>query len=213
MFMLLSYSVLGLVTGPLVVLYSFSIARHEPLSWCLLASVGWTVSLAASAFLGSALAFAALMAPRWAALVAWLVIVGLVLALVDWTCHKLPHHVVGTLFAGGLIQLSFMAFALRDVELLVRAGLASAVVFGVGLLLYLRLGAELGFGDVTLATTLALFLGSRGWLCVALGLITGLMVAGLVTPTLLILRRIGRHDPVALGPALLAGAVYLMLQG
>ncbi|WP_285748713.1 hypothetical protein [Lentzea sp. NBRC 105346] len=212
MFMLLSYSVLGLVTGPLVVLYSFSIARREPLSWCLLASVGWTVSLAGSAFLGSALAYAALMAPRSAALVAWLVIIGLVLALVDWTCHKLPHHVVGTLFAGGLIQLSFMAFALRDVELLVRAGLAAAVVFVVGLILYLRLGADLGFGDVTLATTLALFLGSRGWTNVALGLIAGLTVAGLVAPALLVLRRISRRDPVALGPALLAGTVYVMLQ-
>lgn len=213
MFMLLSYSVLGLISGPLVVLSSLSIVRHEPMSWHLLDSVGWPTSFAASAFLGSALAYAAFVAPRTAALVAWLAIVGLVLALVDWTCHKLPHRVVGTLFAGGVIQLSLTAFALRDAELLVRAGLAAAVVFVVGLLLYLRLGAELGFGDVTLATTLALFLGSCGWPFVALGLIAGLTVAGLVTPTLLVLRRIGRRDPVALGPSLLVGAVYAMLQG
>lgn len=212
MFMLLSYWVLGVVTGPLVVLSSFSIALREPMSWHLLESVGRTTSLAASAFLGSALTYAALLAPRSAALVAWLVIIGLTLALVDWTCHKLPHQLVGALFAGGLVQLSFVAFALRDVEVLVRAGLAAAVVFVIGLLLYLRLGAGLGFGDVTLATALALLLGWRGWPYVALGLMAGLMVAGAATRTLLVLRRIRRHDPIALGPALLVGAVYAMLQ-
>ncbi|MFC3898018.1 hypothetical protein ACFOWZ_41680 [Lentzea rhizosphaerae] len=213
MFMLLSYWLLGVVAGPLVVLSSFSIARREQMSWHVLVAAGWTTPLAASTFLGSALTYAALVAPRSAALVAWLVILGLVLALVDWTCHKLPHRIVGTLFAGGLIQLSFMAVAMRDSELLVRAGLAAAVVFVPGLLLYLSLGAELGFGDVTLATTLALFLGACGWPYVALGLIAGLAAAGLVTRTLLALRRISRRDPVALGPALLAGAVYAMLQG
>lgn len=212
MFMLLSYWTLGVVAGPLVVLSSFSIARREQMSRHLLASVGWTTSLAASAFLGFALTYAALAAPRSAALVAWLVIVGLALALVDWMCHKLPHRVVGVLFTGGLVQLSFMAFALRDVELLVRAGLAAAVVFVIGLLLYLRLGADLGFGDVTLATTLALFLGSYGWPHVALGLIAGLTAGGVATRTLLALGRISRRDPVALGPALLVGAVYAMLQ-
>lgn len=212
MFMLLSYGLLGIAAGPLVVLSSFSIARREQMSRHLLASAGWTTSLAASAFLCSALTYTALVAPRSAALVAWLVIVGLALALVDWMCHKLPHRVVGTLFVGGLIQLSFMAFARRDVELLVRAGLAAAVVFVIGLLLYLRLGADLGFGDVTLATTLALFLGSCGWPYVALGLIAGLTAGGVTTRTLLTLRRISRRDPVALGPALLVGAVYAMLQ-
>ena len=213
MFMLLSYSLLGVLAGPLVVLVSFSIARHEQTSWHVLMSAGWATSLAASAFLGSALMYAALVTPRSAALVAWLVIVGLVLALVDWTCHKLPHRVVGTLFAGGLIQLSFVAVAMRDAELLVRAVLAAAVVFLLGLVLYLSLGGELGFGDVTLATTLALFLGACGWPYVALGLITGLAAAALVTRTLLALSRISPRDPVALGPALLVGAVYAMLQG
>jgi leader peptidase (prepilin peptidase)/N-methyltransferase len=213
MFMLLSYWALGVVAGPLVVLSSFSIALREQMSWHVLVSAGWTTSLAASTFLGSALTYAALVAPRSAALVAWLAIVGLALALVDWMCHKLPHRLVGTLFAGGLVQLSFMAVVTRDVDLLVRAGLAAAVVFVLGVLLYLRLGTELGFGDVTLATTLALFLGSCGWPYVALGLIAGLTAGGLVTRVLLALRRIGPRDPVALGPALLVGAVYVMLQG
>jgi leader peptidase (prepilin peptidase) / N-methyltransferase len=208
----LSYSLLGMVAGPLVVVAGFSIARREPTSWLLFYSVGWTASLAASAFLGSALTYAPLVAPRSAALVAWLVIVGLALALVDWTCHRLPHRLVGTLFLGGLVQIGLMAIALRDVEPLLRAGAAAAVVFVAGLLLYLWLGAELGFGDVTLATTLALFLGWRGWPYVASGLTAALVAAGVVTRTLLVLKRISRRDPVALGPSLLAGAVYVMLQ-
>lgn len=208
----LSYSLLGVASGPLVVLAGFSLARREPMCWRLLASIGWATSLAASLFLGSTLTYAALVAPQSAGLVAWLTIVGLALALIDWTCHLLPHRVVGTLLLGGLAQISFTAFAVRDFEPLLRAGIAAAVVFAAGLLLYLRLGAELGFGDVTLATALALHLGWRGWPSVILGLTAGLLVAWVVTRALLVARRIGRRDPVALGPALLLGAVYAMLQ-
>lgn len=212
MFMLLSYWLLGTLVGPLLVRAGFSIARREPMPLQFFELAGWRTSLAASAFAGPALSYAAVAVPQLAALVAWLVIVGAVLALVDWTCHLLPHHVVGTLFVGGLAQISLMAFGLRDLEPLLRAGTAAVVVFAAGLLLYLRLGADLGFGDVTLATALALFLGWRGWSYVALGLIAGLLIAGVATRTLLVLGRISRRDPVALGPALLVGAVFAMLQ-
>lgn len=212
MFMVLSYCLLGVVAGLLVVTFGFSAAWWEPMRLRPFGLADLKNFLAASLFLGSTFAYAAAAVPRAAALVAWLVTVGLVLALIDWTRHLLPHHVVGTLFAGGLVQIIFMTLVLRDVEPLLRAGTAAAVVFAVGLLLYLRLGADLGFGDITLATTLALFLGWCGWSYVASGLLAGLLIAGVVARTLLLLRRIRRHDPVALGPALLAGALYAMLQ-
>ncbi|MEV6236748.1 prepilin peptidase [Lentzea sp. NPDC051838] len=208
----LSYSLLGVVSGPLVMLAGFSIAQREPMSWRLFASVGWATSLAASPFLGFVLTYAALAVPQSAGLVAWLVIVGSTLALVDWTCHLLPHRVVGTLLVGGLAQISLTALVLRDFEPLLRAAVAAAAVFSAGLLVYLRLGADLGFGDVTLATALALHLGWRGWSYVFLGLTAGLLVAWAAIRTLFVVRRIGHRDPVALGPALLAGAVYAMLQ-
>lgn len=208
----LSYGLLGLASGPLVVLTAFSITRREPVCWPLFGWPAKTTSLAASVFLGSSLTYVALVAPRSAEPMAWLLIVGTVLALVDWTCHLLPHKVVGALFLGGLALISAEAFSQRDFEPLLRAGVASVTVFVAGLVLYQRFAAELGFGDVTLATALALYLGWRGWMCVVLGLAVGLLLAWVVMRVLLMAKRVGRHDPVALGPALLSGAVYVMLQ-
>ncbi|MDX8031726.1 hypothetical protein SK803_15990 [Lentzea sp. BCCO 10_0856] len=208
----LSYSLLGLISGPLVVLAAFSITRREPVSW---PSVSWpakTTSLATSVFLGSSLTYVALVAPRSAEPMAWLLIVGTLLALVDWTCHLLPHKVVGALFLGGLVLISAEALSHRDFEPLLRAGVASVAVFMAGLVLYQRFAAELGFGDVTLAAALALYLGWCGWMYVALGLAMGLLLVWLVMCVLLVAKRVGRHDPVVLGPALLSGAVYVMLQ-
>ena len=212
MFTLLSYSSLGIAAGPFVLLVSFSIARREPVSWQLFESIGWPTSLAASTFLGFVLTYAAQVVPRSAALVAWLMVVGLMLALVDWTCQRLPHFLVGTLFLGSLVEISVMALVLHDAEPLLRAGCAAAVTFAVGLLIYLVLGTGLGFGDVTLTTTLALVLGWYSWSIVALGLISGLAAAGLAARALLVMGRIGRRDSIALGPALLLGAIFSMLQ-
>ncbi|MGI5506458.1 prepilin peptidase [Lentzea sp. CA-135723] len=208
----LSYGLLGVAAGPLVVLTAFSIARHEPVHWSL---TGWppsTASLAASMFLGSSLTYVALVVPRSAEMLAWLLIVGTVLALVDSACHLLPHRVVGLLFLGGLALIGAQALVRREFEPLLRAGVSSIAVFAAGFLLYQRFTAELGFGDVTLATALALYLGWFGWASVFLGLTVGLLAASFVMRMLLIAKRVGRHDPVALGPALLGGAVYVMLQ-
>lgn len=212
MFNVLFYGLLGVAMGPLAVLTSLSIVRREPLSWRPFAAVDWTTFVAASAVLGSVLVYGVLVNPLSAALVSWVAIVGLVLSLVDWMCHRLPHFVVGTLFVGGLVQIGLLSFVLRDVEPLLRAGGAAVVVFAAGLLLFLRFGNELGFGDVTLASTLALFLGWHGWSYVALGLLAGLLAAAAVTQLLILRKLIDQRDPVALGPGLLFGAVYVMLQ-
>ncbi|MEU3642943.1 prepilin peptidase [Lentzea sp. NPDC034063] len=208
----LSYSLLGLASGPLVVLTACSITRCEPVSWPWGSWPAKTTSLAASLFLGSSLTYVALVAPRPAEPMAWLLIVGTVLALVDWIRHLLPHKVVGALFFGGLVLISAEALSQRDFAPLLRAGVASVVVFMAGLALYQRFAAELGFGDVTLTAALALYLGWCGWMCVVLGLAVGLLLVWIVMRMLLVAKRVGRHDPVALGPALLSGAVYVMLQ-
>ncbi|GHH62490.1 prepilin peptidase [Lentzea cavernae] len=210
--MLLSYLLLGIISGPMVVLTGFAIARREPVSWQVCGSVGWPTLLAASVFLGSVLICAVHAVPRSAGLVAWLVIIGLVLALVDWTCQRLPHFLVGTLFAGGFIQMSLMAIAVRDAVPLLRAGGAAALAFVVGLLVYVISGGGLGFGDVTLVTALSLLLGWHGWPYVALGLLSGLAGAGVATQALLLMKRIRPREPIALGPALLLGALFSILQ-
>lgn len=203
---------LGAVAGPTFLTLSHSIARDKPLSWDLLATIGWLPLLSAGLFLSTALIYVTRMVPSAAvAVVAWMVILGFLLALIDWSCHRLPHRVVAVLLAGGLIQFSVIGVVQRSVGPLARAGAAAVVVFVVWFVIYLRLRADLGFGDVTLAATFAAFLGWFGWRYVLFGLTTGLVLAAISNLALLTSRRINSHDRTALGPALIVGSIYTIL--
>lgn len=208
----LFYGLLGAVAGPTILVLSQSIARDKPLSWNLVAVIGWVPLLSASAFLGATLIYVIREVPSAAvAVVAWMMILGLLLALIDWSCHQLPHRIVGLLLAGGLVQFSVIAIAQDSVGPLARAGAAAVVVLLVGLMIYLRLRADLGFGDVTLAAAFAAFLGWFGWRYVLFGLTSGLVLAAISNLALLASRRINSRDRTALGPALIAGSIYTIL--
>lgn len=208
----LSYGLLGAIAGPVVLLFSHRFARGEALSWELVGRIGPPPLLAAGGLLGVALIYVVQMVPAVMAPVsAWLVILGFLLALIDWSCHRLPHSLVGVLLTGGLVQFGVIALVQRDAAPLVRAGAASVVVFAVGLVIYLRLRATLGFGDVTLAAASAAYLGWFDWRHVLFGLVAGLALAAVTTLALLAFRRIQRGDQVALGPALIAGSICTIL--
>lgn len=208
----LSCGMLGAVTGPTSLILSYAIAHNEPHSWHLPEKIGWIPLLSSGAFLSSTLIYVTRAVPSTAvAVVAWMVILGFLLVLIDWSCHQLPHRVVAVLLAGGLIQFSVIAVAERSVGSLARAGAAAVSVFLVWFVIYLRLRADLGFGDVTLAATLAAFLGWFGWSYVVVGLIAGLVLAGISNLVLLASRRINLRDHTALGPALIVGSIYTVL--
>lgn len=203
---------LGAVAGPTVLILSQSIARDKPLSWGLVAMVGWVPLLSAGAFLSATLIYVIRVVPSAAAaVVAWMVILGFLLALIDWSCHQLPHRVVAVLLAGGLVQFGVIGVAERSVGPFARAGAAAVVVFVVWFVIYLRLRADLGFGDVTLAATFAAFLGWFGWRYVLFGLTAGLVLAAISNLALLASRRIKSRDRTALGPALIVGSIYTIL--
>ena len=208
----LFWGTLGAVTGPTALTLSHSIAYGKPLSWDLAARIGWLPLFSAGAILSATLIYATRVVPSIAVVVvAWMVILGFLLALIDWSCHQLPHRVVAVLLVGGLVQFSVIGAAERSVGSLARAGVAAVVVFMVWFVFYLRLRADLGFGDVTLAATFAAFLGWFGWRQVLFGLIAGLVLAGIANLVLLAFRRISLRDHTALGPALIVGSIYTVL--
>ncbi|MET8763062.1 prepilin peptidase [Lentzea sp. NPDC004782] len=206
-----TYGLLGAVAGPAVTVLSSYIAQCVPLSWGSIVQREWVAMLAASALLSATLVQATERHPASAGALAWLMIIGLLLTLTDWVSHRLPHRIVGALFSGGTVQFSLSALVQHDIGPLLRAGVAAAAVFAVGLVIYTS-SSGLGFGDVTLSTTMAFFLGWYSWRHVAVSFVLALMIAAVVSLTLIARRRVHRGQPIALGPALIFGAVCTILQ-
>jgi len=134
-------------------------------------------------------------------------IAGVLLALIDLAVHRLPDRIVG---ATGAVALAlFIATAAIDGhwDRPVRAVLAGLALGTAYLVLALLPGANLGLGDVKLCVVLGLLLGWLGWPAVLLGAVVPHLINGPVALYLLVTRRAGRRTELALGPALLAGAL------
>ena len=67
------------------------------------------------------------------------------------------------------------------------------------------IGSGMGMGDVKLMGVAGLWLGSLGLMTPLWALVGGFLLAGPVALTLMALKRIGRKDPMAFGPYLIAG--------
>jgi leader peptidase (prepilin peptidase)/N-methyltransferase len=207
----LTYGLLGATAGPFVILLSNSITHGEPASWKTVTAVSLRPAMAASALLCLMLVEAATRRPASAGALAWLTIVGLLLALIDWGSHRLPHRVVGTLLGGGVVQLGLAGLAQRDMWSLLRTSTAAVVVLLIVLTLGLISPSGLGFGDVTLSTTMAFFLGWFGWLHVVAGLMTAFLSTGLTISVLHARRQLAQGQPIALGPALIFAPICVIL--
>ncbi|WP_231486422.1 prepilin peptidase [Candidatus Blastococcus massiliensis] len=144
-----------------------------------------------------------------AQLPAWLVFVsaGLVLAVIDLRAKLLPNRVLLPATLAVLVLLTVAAAVDDAWPDLLRAALAGAVSFGVGLVLALISPSGLGMGDVKLAALLGLVLGWLGWPVVLLGFLVGFLLQAVLGLALLAVRRAGRSTELPFGPALLAGAL------
>lgn len=140
-------------------------------------------------------------------------VVGLVLAVVDVACLRLPDALVaaaGTLALGGLTGAALLAGTPgRLVGALVGAVLSGAA----HVLLALLPRSRLGFGDVKLAAVLGLPLGWLGRDALLTGLALAHLLHGGLVLGLLAARRVRRDTLLPLGPALLAGAWLGVLLG
>ena len=124
---------------------------------------------------------------------------GLLLALIDLRCLRLPDRLVGL-----MAVLAGPPLALLRPERIGGALLAAGVVlvaYGMVALLPRR---PLGLGDVKLAAVLALILGFAGWPAVFVGMTAAHLINGPVALVVLIARR---RPALPFGPALLAGAL------
>lgn len=136
---------------------------------------------------------------------------GVLLALVDLHCRRLPNQIL--LPTGVLVTaLLTLAAAFDDRWPDVGRGLlAAAICFAVGLVLALLAPAGLGMGDVKLAAVLGLALGWLGWAAVLLAFLLAFVLQAVLAVGLLLARRAGRQTELPFGPALLAGTLLVVL--
>jgi leader peptidase (prepilin peptidase)/N-methyltransferase len=129
-------------------------------------------------------------------------IVGLLLALIDLRCLRLPDRLVGALAITAGVPLAVLR---PD-----RLGPA-AVAAGLVLVAYLLVAAlprgGLGLGDVKLAAVLGLILGFAGPPALLVGVLAPHLINGPIAVVLLVTGRAGRRRQLPFGPALLAGAL------
>ncbi|MEU4621217.1 prepilin peptidase [Actinoplanes sp. NPDC023801] len=123
---------------------------------------------------------------------------GLLLAMIDLGCLRLPDRLVGILALAGGIPLALIA-----PDRIVPALSAGLLVGAAYLAIALLPGRGLGLGDVKLGAALAFLLGFAGWPAVAVGLGTAHLLNGAIATWLLVTRR---ARPIPFGPALLLGA-------
>jgi leader peptidase (prepilin peptidase)/N-methyltransferase len=129
-------------------------------------------------------------------------VLGLLLAMIDLACLRLPNVLVGALLAVISLPLTAGAVLLGEPDRLLRAVLAGTLCGAVHLLI-----PRLGLGDVKLAAVLGVLLGWLGWPTVLLGLLLPHLLTGPVALFLLLTRRAGRRTALPFGPALLTGAL------
>ncbi|CCH21883.1 prepilin peptidase [Micromonospora lupini] len=139
--------------------------------------------------------------------------VGLVLAVVDLACLRLPDPLV---LVAGLLALAGLSAAalLAGTPGRLLGALGGAAVAGAAhVLLALLPGSRLGFGDVKLAVVLGLPLGWLGRDALLTGLLLPHLLHGALVLGLLAARMVRRDTLVPVGPALLAGAWLAVLLG
>jgi len=132
-------------------------------------------------------------------------VTGLLLAIIDLRCLRLPDPLVGAL----AITAGVPAAVLQP-ERIGRAVLAAGAVLTAYLVVAVLPRGGLGLGDVKLAAVLGLILGFAGWPAVLAGVLAPHLINGPIALFLLVTGRAGRRRPLPFGPALLVGALLAL---
>jgi leader peptidase (prepilin peptidase)/N-methyltransferase len=132
-------------------------------------------------------------------------VVGLLLALIDLRCRRLPDRLVAALAVTAGVPSAVLAPERTGPALLAGGAVLTAYLF-----VALLPGRGLGLGDVKLAAVLALILGFTGRPAVLVGVAVPHLINGPVAAYLLITRRAGAKRALPFGPALLAGALVAL---
>ena len=145
-------------------------------------------------------------------LLAYLVPVGIALAVVDWRTRLLPTWVIAPSYVV-VVGLAGLASLLSgDWGDMVRAGWGWAVAGGTFLLLWLVYPRGMGYGDVRLSGVLGIVLGYLGWGPLLVGVYAGFLLGGIGGGLLTALRLVDRRA-YPFGPFMLLGALVGVLWG
>lgn len=139
----------------------------------------------------------------------WVVLLGVPLALIDLAVYRLPDHLTLALNGGGAVALAGAAATEQDHAVTVRALLAAVVLTVLFFALALMGGVALG--DVKMAPALGALLGWLSWSALTYGVLAGFVIGAAHAAGLLLAGKAGRRSRIAIGPALITGAVVTSL--
>lgn len=136
-----------------------------------------------------------------------------VLAGVDLRLHRLPDRLTIGLLASGVTLLAVAAAVDGSWSAYVRALLGGVVLGVLYLVLFVVARSGLGAGDVKLAVPLGLHLAWFGWPTLVIGAFSGVVIGGLISVVMLIMRKATLVTAVPFGPAMATGAVLAIALG
>ncbi|MFC0526198.1 prepilin peptidase [Phytohabitans kaempferiae] len=139
--------------------------------------------------------------------VAWVVLLGVVLAHVDFAVRRLPDRLTLSAAGGALVLFGLSAVADGEWGRLASAVACALAVAAFYLVLVLISPNGMGLGDAKAALSVGLVAGWFGWGIAVAAAVAGFLLAGLYATGLLLLRRAGRKDHIAHGPFLLLGGL------
>jgi leader peptidase (prepilin peptidase)/N-methyltransferase len=136
----------------------------------------------------------------------WFVGVTIALTLTDLDHQRIPNRILYPSTAVGAVLLAGAAIGDGHAVWFVRAIEGGAAYFALLFIVALAARGGFGMGDVKLAFFLGLFLAYVSWGTLVVGVFAAFVVGGVVASGLLVTKVRGRKDPIAFGPALVAGA-------
>lgn len=136
---------------------------------------------------------------------------GVALAVIDLTVHRLPDRLVLPSYPVLMTLLTVPALIQQDAGQLMRALLAGAALAAAYLILALARPGQLGGGDIKLAGLAGLVMGWLGWQTLLMGAVLAFILSATVSVALLAARRITLRSHIAFGPYLLSGALLAIL--
>lgn len=133
----------------------------------------------------------------------WIAVIGVALAFIDWSVHRLPDRLTLPAFGGAVVLLALDNQPGRlGTALLCALGMAACY-----LMLTVISRGGLGLGDGKLALSLGLALGWFGGIVTVYGTAAGFILSGLYGGAMLAVGRLGRKDSLAHGPFMLLGTL------
>jgi leader peptidase (prepilin peptidase)/N-methyltransferase len=136
----------------------------------------------------------------------YLAAISVALTVIDLKLLRLPNQIVLPSYVVVAALLGVAAVGEGEYWPLVRAGLASLVLWGFYFALHLIKPKGMGYGDVKLAGVLGMYFGWLGWGVVAVGTFLGFAVGGVVGIALMAAGRAGRKTQIPFGPYMIVGA-------